>query len=218
MQLRPSPGDALRVETQLPKMRLNLRLIGMLEGEAVLVTAPARHITPLTEGSPLQVRMLMGNRLCHFSSRLQRVQTQPFGHWILSWPDKIELSPLRAHSRVPVNLAVRIEREELEGMSQMAWCSDLSLQGAAIDAGHPLARPGERLFITARISVAGIDHMLLLPARVKNLVTLEQQSPRLFRHGVEFFDLEEEIRLVLAGFVYQQWLIETGYLDASEKV
>lgn len=76
-----------------------------------------------------------------------------------------------------------------------------------------MARVGQQLFVTARVSVAAMDHVLLLPARVQNVLESESGRFGVISHGVEFLELEEETRLLLAGFVYQQHLIESGLLS-----
>jgi hypothetical protein len=61
-----------------------------------------------------------------------------------------------------------------------------------------------------------MDHMLLLPARICNQYQSAAGLLNAFSHGIEFIDLEEETRLILAGFIYQQQLLDTGYLEEME--
>lgn len=209
--LRPRSGDPVRVETRVPKGRYSLRLIGIHEQTAVLVSAPKGRKSLLTEGAVLSVKLLIGNRLVSFTTRLLKAQTEPFPHWILAYPQHLDLQPFRQHTRVPVHLPVGVDRGDgdmLEPVS--ALCVDISLTGASIEAPKALAEVGESLFMTARVSVAGMDHIVLASAKVRSVMQTEHSQLGVFRHGIAFEGLEEETRLVLAGYVYQQWLFEAN--------
>lgn len=217
LSLRPQPGEAVRLEVRMPRARYSVRLIGVSE-EALWVSAPKSPRVVLTEGALLTARMIAGNRICAFSTRLLKAQTHPVAYWVLAMPQQLELTRLREHTRVPVNLTVTLEPDDSDTAAGFsALCVDLCLRGAAIETPLQAATLEQRLFMTARVSVAGIDHIILAPARVCSVTPIEQGGYRYFRYGLEFFDLEEDTRLVLAGFVYQQWLFECGQLEKEEK-
>ncbi|MDY6891984.1 MAG: flagellar brake protein [Pseudomonadota bacterium] len=221
-ELNPMIGEKVRLEVGTPRQRFTVQLIGLKKNQSLLVTRP-KLTSPglLHAGTRFTARLMSGNYLCSFETRLLQVQSQPFPYWHLAYPKQVELRRVRQHTRVAVNLAVRIEADECalpgSGAAITACCRDLSLSGARIDAARALGQPGDALFVTARVSVAGMDQMLLLPARICS----QQQSAAgllaAFSHGVEFIDLEEETRLVLAGFIYQQQLLNSGYLEEVER-
>lgn len=222
MQLRPQPGERVRLETRSPRGRYNVQLIGLREGGSVMVTAPRRAGAPLllSEGAPVTLRLMAGNWICAFETRLLKTQASPYPHWHLAYPAQVDAQRVRTHTRVPVNLAVAVDLDEQEpggGEDPVnAWCTDIHLAGACIEAPRRLARVGQKLFVTARVAVAGIDHVLLVPALVRNVYESETGHFSVVSHGVEFVDLEEETQLILAGFVYQQHLIEAGLLVPGE--
>jgi len=222
-ELSPAIGEKIRLEIRSPRQRLGAQLIGMKENQSLLVTAPRLSGSGLVHaGTRMTARMMCGNYLCTFETRLLQIQSQPFSYWHLAYPRQIEQSRVRQHLRVPMNLMVRVEADEftLPGSAPAitACCRDLSLSGARIEAARSLGQPGDRLYITARVSVAGLDHMLLLPARICNLYQSASGVLNAFSHGVAFIDLEEDTQLVLAGFIYQQQLLDSGYLEAVEPV
>lgn len=221
-ELNPVIGERIRLEVRSPRQRLSVQLIGLKEGQSLLVSAPRQTGSALLHaGTRFTARMMNGNYLCTFETRLQQVQSQPFIYWHLGYPQQVELRKVREHTRVPMNLAVRIEPDEFGMLSGSpvitACCRDLSLSGAKIDAPRILGQPGDALYITARVSVAGMDHMLLLPAKICNQYQSASGLLNAFSHGVEFIDLEEETRLILAGFIYQQQLLDSGYLEEMER-
>ena len=94
-----------------------------------------------------------------------------------------------------------------------AYCSNISMKGACIDAPVALGKQGDKLFITTRFTVAGIDQVVLTPALIRNVQPQEGSVTPVVTHGLEFLDIDDDTHLILAGFVYQQFLIETGNLE-----
>lgn len=222
-ELSPAIGEKIRLEIRSPRQRLGVQLIGMKEGQSLLVTVPRLSGAGLVHtGTRMTARMICGNYLCTFETRLLHIQSQPFSCWYLAYPRQIGLSRVRQHLRAPVNLVVRTETDELalpgSTAAVNACCRELGLSGARVEAARSLGQPGDRLYLTARVSVAGLDHMLLLPARICSFYQSASGVLNAFSHEVEFIDLEEDTQLVLAGFIYQQLLLEAGYLEAMERV
>jgi len=220
-ELNPVIGEKVRLEVRSPRQRFTVQLIGLKENQSLLVTGPKPSGSGLVHaGTRFTARLMSGNYLCTFETRLLQIQSQPFHYWHLAYPQQVELKKVRQHTRVAMNLTVRIEADEfaLPGSSPAitACCRDLSLSGARIDAARVLGQPGDSLYVTARVSVAGMDHMLLLPARICNQYQSAAGLLNAFSHGIEFIDLEEDTRLILAGFIYQQQLLDTGYLEEME--
>ncbi|MBA4501175.1 flagellar brake protein [Marinobacterium sp. 3-1745] len=215
----PAIGERIQLQPRTPGQRLTAQLLGYKESQSVLVSLLRQPGTSGHEGMRFMARLMIGNSLCSFETRVLQVQIRPFAYWHLEYPEHVEIQRVRAHTRVPVVLSVRVERDELGGLlaaeSQTAICRDISLQGAQLESARPVAGSGERLFVTARVSVAGMDHLLLLPAVVRNLHQSETGLLSTFTHGVEFVDLEEETRLVLAGFVYEQQLNSLGAFEET---
>ncbi len=218
-ELAPASGEKVRLEVRSPHQRLTVQLLGYKEYQSVLVSAPRQQGLVLHEGVRFTARLMSGNYLCTFETRLLQSQSRPFAYWHLEYPERVEMHRIRAHTRVPIVLSVKVEREEpgvlMSSESQTAICRDISLQGAQLESRRPLAQSGECLFVTARVCVAGMDHLLLLPAIVRNLQQSEGGLATAFTHGVEFVDLEEETRLLLAGFVYEQQLTSLGGLEEA---
>ena len=216
-QLRPRPGEPVRLETRLPKGRYSVRLVGVHEHSAVIVTAPKSRKPLLTEGVSLNVKLLCGNTLISFNTRLLKSRSEPFPHWILAYPITLDTVPFRQHTRVPVHLNLLLDKGDADPhTSQNALCVDISLSGASVESPSALATVGDSVYLTARVSVAGIDHVILTPAKVRSVMQTESGTLKVYRHGLIFEEMEEETRLVLAGYVYQQWLYECGELHDTE--
>lgn len=217
-ELQPRPGERLRVESASPRCRFAAELVGYRVGASVLISAPraGSRVRRIAEGTPLTVRLVAGNRICAFTSRLLATADTPFGYWHLEYPQHVEVRRIRTGTRVPVRMRVAVDSQDEEHLQPAlpcaGLCTDISLQGACIETLQPVAQPGDALFLTLRLRVAGIDQVLLVPALVRNQQPAAPGEGR-FCLGVEFQELEEEAQLILAAFVYQQFLVETGYID-----
>ncbi len=213
--LRLCIGEQVALELQAPRRRLILTMLGFKEGAGVIVTAPKSLMKGQnTEGSVATLRMVSGNYLCAFKTRVDKVLTHPYPHFHLSYPDSAEFQTLRHHERIPVNLTVSVDHQREEyaaryNLPKLLYCRDLGMKGASIEASDRIAPIGESLFLTFRFRVQSMDQIVLLPATLKNIEELE---PGVVLHGVEFDALEEDTELLLAAFYYQQYLIELGYL------
>ncbi len=212
-ELNPHSGIPVRIETRVPKGRYSVRFIGLYEQSGMLVTAPKTRKTLFTEGALLAVKMLVGNRMVSFTSRLLKAHAEPFPYWVLAYPAQMESQIFRQHTRVPIYLPVMVDQGEKDLHQPIkALCVDMSLQGASIESSQALAKVGDPVFITARVSIAGVDQVILVNARVKSVMQTESHPFSVYRQGVAFEGLEEDTRLVIAGYLYQQWLLEAGEL------
>lgn len=216
-ELNPRIGEKVQVETRTPRARYALQLLGYKEDGSLMVSAP-RKSAVINEGAQVTVRLMSGNYICAFSARLLKINSKPFEYWHLEYPSKTEVRRIRSHTRVPVNLVVSVDEYEAGKGLCLDWplnayCTDISLKGAKLDAPQALGKEGGKLFITSRFEVAGIDQVVLTPAVIRSVQPAEGSRGRVMTHGVEFLELDEDTHLMLTGFVYQQFLVETGHLE-----
>lgn len=221
--LKPRVGERIQLQSGAQSGRLNCTLLGYKEGVSLIVGLPADSALPpsVREGDRFAVRLICGNHIAAFSGRVLSLYTKPFLHLHLEYPQQLEIKRIRRHSRVPVNLRVSLDAyDEAEAVAG-AWpcngfCTDISLMGACVETTTPLGLAGDKLYLTLRLQVAGLDQVLLAPVVVRNQTQVEAVPIAVHRHGVEFFDLDEDSRLILTSFVYQQFLVETGNIDEIE--
>ncbi len=220
--IKPPVGTRLQLECPGIKERLGSQLLGYQDGGSVMVACPLRAGKPLTleAGTRITVRLITGTSICGFSAPLLCSYEAPFAHWHLEYPAELTHKRIRQHTRVPVSLVASAD-EFAEGVldSSGQWprtllCQNLSLTGANLLSKQPLGGLGERLYLTLRLRVAGFDQVVMVPSIIRNAPARSND----YQYGVEFFDLDEDARLVLAGFVYQQCLLETGYRDYLAEV
>ncbi|WP_110186866.1 flagellar brake protein [Pokkaliibacter plantistimulans] len=206
-------GDPLYLETLSPTTRYVVRLMGYVAGKSMLVTAPLAQGRPilLKEGKPIRVKLLAENRVCGFSTVVIKACMTPFNYLHLSYPKDIEVLEYRKASRISVRLIVSLD-EMVEESTPGRWpkpalCTDISTTGAKISSSEPLVDIGESLYMTARLSVANVEQIVRIPLIIRNRTLEEDEGGQtIFHHGAEFAYLDEETRVVLSGFVYEQIL------------
>ncbi|MGB0466585.1 MAG: flagellar brake protein [Pontibacterium sp.] len=222
-ELKPQVGGRIQLESVSPRLRLSAQLLGYQDGESLMVSpvSPAGNTPVAAEGQALTARLMSGNYVAAFSTRIIKIQDTPFSYWHLEYPQGLEVRRIRKHTRVPISLKVSLDEYEEGSLPMGVWpcssfCSNLSLSGACIEALSPLGSVGDKLYLTLRVSVANIDQVILAPVMLRNVYQSEGDPASVYSHGVEFLELDEDTRLILASFVYQQFLVETGHIDELE--
>lgn len=215
-ELNPRIGEKVQIETRAPRARYSVQLLGYRENGSMMVSAPKK--SSVNAGALVTVRLMSGNFICAFSAKVLKIQSSPFAYWHLEYPKKTEIRRIRSHTRVPVNLLVSVDEFEPGKGLRHDWpmnvfCTNISLKGACVDAPVALGKQGDKLFLTTRFTVAGIDQVVLTPALIRNIQPQEGSVSPVVTHGLEFLDIDDDTHLILAGFVYQQFLIETGNLE-----
>lgn len=216
-ELNPRIGEKVQIETKSPRGKFSVQLLGYREGSSIIVSAPKKS-SGIHEGAKVTVRLMSGNFICAFNVKVLKIQTIPYPHWHLEYPKETEVRRIRSYTRVPVNLVVSVDEFEAGSGLMHDWpvtamCKDISLKGACINTSVALGKAGDKLFMTTRFKVAGVDQVVLAPAVIRSISSSEEGISKIVSHGIEFLELDEETHLMLAGFVYQQFLVETGHME-----
>ena len=194
-------------------VRLNARVLGMLEGSSIIA-----HLLvpgPLQVGDKLSVRCLEGRSISGFRSTVIEVCNNPYPHFHLSYPTRLERVEVRQSERVAVAIPVTVHTAEGAGVA--AEVRDLSASGALLIASAAVGRPGERVELALPLASGQMSRTLAMKASVRNAGALSQTlggTPR-YRCGLQFIELADADRLFLLGFVYERLSSARG-LFASE--
>lgn len=215
--LRLQIGEAVRVEIKAPRGRYTAKLLGYAANGGLIISSPGRNsqsVSPLVnEGNLASIRLMAGNRICSFTSKILKIADQPFGYWIIENPARTDIRRVRKYSRVPVRVMVSVDdyddMGERQDLPMTGLCIDISRGGACLQLPRALGEVGDKFFLTTRMQIDDMDQVLLTPIRLRNLHTSGSEV----NHGVEFIELDEDSRLIVTAFVYQQFLVETGNLD-----
>ncbi|MFB9884913.1 flagellar brake protein [Balneatrix alpica] len=207
-------GDPLYIETLSPVTRYVVRLIGYISGQSMLVTAPLSQgrAIMLKEGKPLKVKLLADNKVCGFSTQVLKPCLTPFNYLHLAFPKELDVLEYRKATRINLRLIVSLD-EIVEHSMPGRWprpaiCTDISTTGARISSNEPLAEIGQSLYMTARLSIAGVEQVVRVPLLIRNRTLEEDEGGQvIYHHGTEFDgELDEETKVTVTGFVYEQML------------
>lgn len=168
-------GDSIRLQRISPDNndRYNVKLIGYLPGQSLLVTMPMvdGKLHFLKEGYRFAVRILWGSDVQAFVCRVIHVALKPYPHIHLSYPEDIETVSVRNAERFDTNLHGLVRNTQHEDRDEN-WhpmlIKNLSMTGARTESVQPLGKRGERLIIRFGIEVCGSVERLELLGEIKN--------------------------------------------------
>jgi c-di-GMP-binding flagellar brake protein YcgR len=204
-------GDPIQVQLAGDKSetRHMVRVIGCLPGTSLLISTPRAGGQALLvrEGHALTVRLLAGNAVFGFESKVLRVCVAPFAYLHVAYPKEFASSVVRKAQRAATHLIASVDNDNrTDGGSEPfpMVISDLSVAGASLVAAAPIGAVGDALMIRTKLVVGGIERYLSIAAVIRGVREREGEAAARFRHGVEFQMLDPADQLVLHGYVYEQ--------------
>lgn len=208
--LKLNIGDVLQLQYLDGEERLQVQVIGYLAGQSLIVTTPKMEgrVLMMREGQPFAVRILSGNRVVGFNTRVLRSHANPYPYMHLAYPEEMEQTVIRKAQRVTIKLHASVENDNpLFGFDkpQPATLKDMSTAGALLDANQMLAEPEDEVVLSVVVTLGEMEKLLELPCKVRNVRSERgEHGLEVFHHGLEFLVLPEADTLVVHGFVYEQ--------------
>lgn len=202
LQLQFVPGNA--------EDRYYVKLIGYLEDKSILVTTPRMDGAALKILAEQQflVRMISGNSAQGFSATALYSTNRPYPHLHLTYPKDLQSITVRKAERVNCKLIVTVQNEVAEyslGEGKSASMEDISTAGSQLFTMEAIGDKGNTITINSKVSVAGIEQYLKISGIIRRVVEPEKEGDK-FEYGIEFVLLEDNDKLVLHGFVYEQMM------------
>jgi c-di-GMP-binding flagellar brake protein YcgR len=206
-------GDPIQIQLagDRSETRHIVRVIGGLPGVSLLVSTPRAngHAMLMREGQGLTVRLMSGNSVFGFESKVVRVCVAPFAYLHVAYPTELASTVVRKAQRASTNIIASVENANRIGDAKepaSVVISDLSVAGASLLAPTPFGAVGDPIMVRMKLTVGGIEKYLALAAVIRGVREREgagSDNTRQ-RHGVEFQMLEPDDQLVLHGYVYEQ--------------
>jgi hypothetical protein len=111
------------------RLRAQATLIGWSPPEILITTLPLdSRMLIIPTGTELIVRYLLDGAVYGFMTRLMHKQQEPYGMWILDYPEVVEVKNLRRSPRIPLYL-----KADAEGSKEWEML-DISNFGACLAA------------------------------------------------------------------------------------
>lgn len=211
--LKLLPGYPLQVQvhssTGAPE-RYACRYVGAVPGRAIMLTVPRLNgrFLRLRPGQKVVARMMVANGAGVFTCSVESQTSDPYPLLHLEYPEEVGFKGIRQATRVEVNLPVKIlNHSSLEQTERDGTVADISISGARLELNELLGEMGDKIKLSARISVVGVRRELEVEAVIRSRVersTQEREQNVPVVYGVEFVEQDEERRLLLAAYVYSR--------------
>ncbi len=219
-----APGLRLAIGTPLnihvlsstDGVRLNARVLGMLEGGSIIAHLLSTQGT-LRIGDKVAVRCLEGRSISGFKSTVIEVCSSPYAHFHLSYPGTLDRVEVRQSERVAVAIPVTVRTAS--GGNVAAEIRDLSASGALLIASASVGAPGEHVELALPLISGQMNRTLAMKASVRNSGALSQilGAALRYRCGLQFLELADADRLFLLGFVYERLSSARGLFAAESE-
>jgi c-di-GMP-binding flagellar brake protein YcgR len=204
-------GDVLQLQfvDHPERGRFSVKVIGNLEGYSLIITAPANNgsLLMLKEGQQFIVRSLSGRQIMAFQAEVLKAYMVPYPHVHLRIQRAAEKLDVRNAHRVNVDLiaAVRPLVDGNEQASSSASIVDISTTGCLMRMHTPLDESVTAISLSLRFDVAEHNRTLHLPAQVCSHREVSDENAGVAHlYGVKFEDIEDDKRLMLYCYVYEQ--------------
>jgi len=200
MDLRVGQKLLLAVDWPAPEKYYS-QLIGYQEPEFLILKPPEANgaTVQLAVGKSVEVRLFSGVSVFTFKTRVQAFLMHPRNYMLMSFPEEVLESRLRAYNRVLCELAAHV----LTGAkSQGTPCviKDLSGGGALVTTTSPIGQVGDKvqLQLQFELQATGTREQLSLGATIRNIVDHKDPNGQTVkRHGLEFDDTQSKIFLLV---------------------
>lgn len=195
-------GDAIQLQGSADaSLRFLVRLIGYAKNSGVIVSVPEVNGAPvmLRDGQAFVGRFFSGLSAYAFPTSVLRQTNVPYPHLHLTYPREVGVQEVRKSPRIDTDLIAALSLPTgKEGAGKLV---DLSAHGAGIRTKQELAAKGDVIQVKFKVSVQGIDSVLVLAAEVCNAKhDPEQPMPHFL--GLRFVDVEASAQFALTAFVY----------------
>lgn len=210
MKLRVEDRLQLEPPAQLSRERLLVKVVGFIRGVSVLVTTPLTangQRLQLLENEQVVMRSFSGKNAFAFASSIMKVNKVPFDYLHLSFPNDIQGLVIRKTARVKTRIIATVQYGNAAQTS--AIISDLSANGASLDAKEGLGNKGDVLSLGFRVNLHNIEALLSVKGVIRALIsddTLDIQKAEHIRYGLEFQNLQPNDSVILQSMIYQQMI------------
>ncbi len=189
--------------------RLTAKVVGHSPGRSLIISAPMLNgkFPFLKEGQLFIVRMLQGNNVYGFESKVLKYYSAPFPHVHLNHPENVERITVRGSRRVETELVVSVAAPSRDNKPLSVSMLNTSATGALLQSKQLLGELEDVVTISLELDVANIKKYLRIQAIIRNVSTpadRDDDSDDFNKYGVQFTELTEEQKLVITAYVYEQ--------------
>ncbi len=209
-------GATVQLQLTLPENapRELVRVIGYLPEASLVVSAPTNaegKFKIVREGQVYKVRMLRGDSVVGFESRVLAAPVKPYPHLHLQYPREVEQIVVRSSARVVTDLACRVRNTAQPDSAEHfhpARIVDLSETGARVAAEAPLGEPGDMLQLVFGLDVLDKQEELSLVGDLRGVNERRRRAGETTQvqhhHGVQFRAVNRFQQVLLHAWVMER--------------
>tara|TARA_R110001592_G_scaffold49482_3_gene154273 strand:+ start:1580 stop:2275 length:696 start_codon:yes stop_codon:yes gene_type:complete len=206
-----SIGCHLTIETVGSARKYQVQLIGFWDKKSIVISPPLRdgREVLLDKDAVLAIRLLEGKKVCGFETKIIYRSSHPYTHYHLQFPVSVNTQQIRNSERVDIEIDVSVDSDFdiLSDWPKQALITNLSKTGARMLSQHSFGEKSHELILMFQLFVGGMDRQLRIPCLIRNIQlnsinqNVDQGSYVL---GLEFTDMNDEHRLSLSSYIYEQ--------------
>jgi c-di-GMP-binding flagellar brake protein YcgR len=179
-------------------------VIGWVENEFLMLRVPQEDgwIVHLREGMNVEVRLFSGLSIFTFKSRINTMLLNPRNYMLMSFPEDIFETPMRAHLRVRTSLPVEILNASITGHNLGDFhLHDISGGGTSVVGPHKLGEVDSSVKLRLRFDLqsTGKSEDAEMTGTIQNVELIhhanQSDSKPEYQHGIRFH--EPDARVVL---------------------
>jgi Flagellar protein YcgR len=180
------------------------RVIGWVENEFLILRVPQEDgwIVHLREGMSVEVRLFSGLSIFTFKSCVNTLLLNPRNYMLMSFPEEILETPMRAHLRVRTSLPVEVLSSELIGHNIGDFhLHDISGGGTSVVGPQKLGEVDSSVKLRLRFDLqsTGKSEEAEMLGSIQNVELVhrgnQSNSHPEYQHGIRFH--EPDARVVL---------------------
>ena len=193
--------------------RYTVKVIGYLQGESLIVTAPEvkGKVLFMREGQRFTVRMLDERNALGFVSTVIHTVSRPYPYLHLEYPHDWERATVRNAGRIRTSvpaLAKSKDKPDFGGNWQPVMIRDLSTTGACFDSMNDLGQSGERIELKFNLTVRNLEENVMLMAIIRNVTdvktTASKRTRARYKFGVQFFEVNRFRELLISHYILER--------------
>ncbi|MGH1487151.1 MAG: flagellar brake domain-containing protein [Cellvibrionaceae bacterium] len=202
--LKLLPGTKLDLRSeQYALLKGASHYIGCLTKKSIVVSTPMANGRPVScsTGNSVVIRLYVNHLSCACAFRTQIIHTSvtPYPHLFLEIPDHVEIGAVRKSIRVNVNI-IGFAKTDLLSKPQSIMINNLSTDGARLESKMFLGDNGDKIKITTRLKVLGVEHTVKVDGIIRSCSDPSQKE----YYGVQFDNIDATAQLVLYAYVMSE--------------
>ena len=189
------------------EQRYEVKLIGYVEDETLLVTMPRVNgiLAKIFVKDEYIVRAFKGKNIYAFKTNIEHISSIPFHYLHLKYPKSIENVEIRKAERAQVSLQTQVMAQ---GKKSWGVIKDISASGAMLMVYDAVPNLQEHLELSFDVTVGGVErevHLVALPRNAKKVERHDKKGTA-YLYGLEFVDPPQDAMVYVQAYVYEQLL------------